>query len=127
MMDKNNSTYNSGGGGSYACTEIPDYYLGCLVYYDEFGLDNCRWVVYDGHAKVRCPTRKDAVDYIATHRLKRDEQITRLLLSARLLCNRACDELQQAARSSSGTEQLLYDRLAVRLKPIIVDLDNILV
>lgn len=103
---------------------IPDYYLGKLLYYDEFGDDNCRWVVYDGQTRVRCPTRHDAIDYIARHALRDDDQRKRLIISARLLLNKAMEHLDRAARMSEGQDKLLYESLAVKLRPHIVDLDN---
>lgn len=104
--------------------ELPDYYLGCLIYFDELGTDNCRWVVYDGFNRVRCPTRKSAIDYICSNRMNRNEELTRLLFSARLHINHAHDDLERAARLAAGPSQLLYENLSVKLRPFLVELDN---
>lgn len=104
--------------------DIPDYYLGCLLYYDEFGDDNCRWVVYDGANKVRCPSRTAAIDYITNTRLNRDEQITRLIVNARLHLNRAIELLRTASRDQGGAEGLVFERISARLRPYLTELDN---
>ena len=104
--------------------DIPDYYLGCLLYYDEFGDDNCRWVVYDGANKVRCPSRTAAIDYITNTRLNRDEQITRLIVNARLHLNRAIELLKTASRDQGGAEGLVFERISARLRPYLTELDN---
>lgn len=103
---------------------IPDYYLGCLLYYDDTSDDNCKWVVYDGHSKIRCYTRKDAIDYITESKLNVDDDIRRRLVSARLHINNAHRQLQQAADLAVGAQKLVYDRLSVKLKPLLVEIDN---
>lgn len=106
------------------CTDIPDYYLGKLLYYDDDSDDNCRWVVYDGQNKIRCPTRSAAIDYISQTSLSTNDETRRQLLSARLHLNRAMSALDKAADLSAGVEKLQYARLAVRLRPTLVDIDN---
>lgn len=106
------------------CTDVPDYYLGKLLYYDDDSDDNCRWVVYDGYNKIRCPTRSAAIDYISKTSLSTNDETRRQLLSARLHLNRAMMALDKAADQSAGVEKLQYARLAVRLRPTLVDIDN---
>lgn len=110
------------------CTlqDIPDYYYGMLLYYDLDGDDNCRWVVYNGVTKVRCPTRKDALDYITSTAKHTDEKSAQLVLDARLRLDKAIYCLDKAATFETGAKRLLLERLAVRLKPVLVELDNIL-
>lgn len=111
------------GGGPYA-TDLPDYYLGCLLYYDEDSEDNCRWVVYDGHNKIRCPTRSSAIDFIAQQRLDMSDEVVRLVVSARLFVNKASKQMHRAAQLATGPQQLLFEQLSVRLRPFVVELDN---
>lgn len=106
--------------------ELPDYYLGCLIYFDEDSKDECRWVVYDGNSKVRCPTRHDAIDYIASTRLNTDEKLSRLFVDARVSLSHTMQILDRAAKYASGPRALLLQRLAVRLRPVLVELDNII-
>lgn len=110
------------------CTlsDIPDYYYGMLLYYDLDGEDNCRWVVYNGETKVRCPTRRDALDYIMTAARNTDQKSAQLVLDARLRLATAINSLDKAATYETGAQRLLLERLAVRLKPVLVELDNIL-
>ncbi len=76
---------------------------------------------------MRCPTRRDAIDYITTMKLDTDEEVQRRMLSARLHVNHAHEELKRAARSATGPQALLLEHLSVRLRPFIVELDNILI
>lgn len=110
------------------CTlnDISDYYYGMLLYYDLDGDDNCRWVVYNGETKVRCPTRRDALDYIMTVAQNTDQKSAKLVLEARLRLATAIYSLDKAATFETGAQRLLLERLAVRLKPVLVELDNIL-
>lgn len=97
-----------------------------LLYYDLDGEDNCRWVVYNGETKVRCPTRRDALDYIMTAARNTDQKSAQLVLDARLRLATAINSLDKAATYETGAQRLLLERLAVRLKPVLVELDNIL-
>mgnify|MGYP007069922557 CR=1 FL=1 len=106
--------------------DLPDYYLGCLLYYDNDGKDNCRWIVYDGHNFVRCPTRRDAMDYINTTTSRVNGQARQKLISARVCVNAAITRLETAALLSEPVRRLLLQRLAVQLRPVLVDLDNII-
>lgn len=106
---------------------IPDYYLGFLLYYDELGTDRCKWVVYDGAARVRCPTRKAALDYITDrYNTIHESDISSRIIDARIALNHAIEQLDAAARFFVGVERLQLERLAVRLKPVLVDIDNII-
>lgn len=111
----------------YVHEDLPSYYYGKLLYYDEDGKDNCRWVVYDGHSKVRCPTRSSALDYIISTKAEQPTIVQRRLLQARMDINNAYEALRKAADSSAGAEQLLLDRLSVKLRPLLVELDNLLI
>lgn len=103
---------------------IPDYILGKLMYYDEGSNDNCKWVVYDGYAKVRCPSRAEAIAYIQEQVLGRDGEAERLIIDARAHIQSALQKLDRAA-TRTATNSLLLARLSARLRPFVVDLDNI--
>lgn len=103
---------------------VPDYILGKLLYYDQDSDDNCRYVVYDGARKVRCATRKDAIAYIQSTVLKNDSEAQRLTLSARAHIQKALEELDKAA-TRTGANSLVLARLSVKLRPYIVELDNL--
>lgn len=113
----------TGGGGS---SDIPDYYLGMLIFYDEFAADNCKWVVFDGASKVRCPSRKEAIHYITTrHSQRTGLNLDQRLIDARIALQHAHQQLLEAAHEASALDQLLLERLAVRLRPVLVEIDNI--
>lgn len=106
--------------------DIPDYYLGMLIDYEPMSHDSCKWVVYDGHSKVRCVSRASAISYITERRRLRTSDTTATVNLARYYVNKACNLLEQSARKSVPTDRLLLDYLAVQLKPIIVNIDNYL-
>lgn len=105
---------------------LPDYYLGYLIFYDEFSEDNCKWVVYDGMSRVRCPTRRGAIDYITDRAGKnKNPDFQTRIIDARISLNRAITQLDSCAELFDGIARLQLERLAVRLKPVLVDIDNI--
>ena len=105
---------------------LPDYYLGFLIFFDEFSEDACKWVVYDGTSRVRCPTRMSAVDYITECCNQRSGHCFKSrIIDARISLNHAIEQLDAAANELGGFEKFHLQRLAVRLKPVLVDIDNI--
>lgn len=106
---------------------LPDYYLGMLLYYDDESDDNCRWVVYDGHSRTRCVSRKSAIDLISATVLGQAEAKTRsFLLDARMSFAHAMHQLDNAALHSEGLQRLRLSRTAVKIRPVLVEIDNIL-
>lgn len=105
--------------------DIPDYVLGKLLYYDQDSDNACRWIVYDGAQKIRCATRKDAIRYIQMTVLHQDNEAQRLTISARAYIQKALEQLDKAATKTS-TNSLLLERLSVKLRPFVVDLDNLI-
>ena len=70
---------------------------------------------------------REAMDYISTHRLDNDELTMRYLVDARISVQHACEALQRAANNMhAGTDKLRLEKLSVNRRPIIVDLDNLL-
>jgi len=106
--------------------ELPDYYHGRLIVYEPLSTDKCRWVVYDGCSKVRCYTRTEAVDYIDGKVMNTSDETTQRIARARYFQLKAVRELDLAAQSATGADRLLMERLSVRLRPFIVEIDNIL-
>lgn len=94
--------------------------------FDEFSEDTCKWVVYDGTSRVRCPTRASAIDYITERYKKRSgHSFHSRIIDARISLNHAIEQLDAAANELGGVERFHLQRLAVRLKPVLVDIDNI--
>ena len=82
--------------------ELPDYYLGHLIYFDYWTPNNCRWVVYDGHGTVRCTSRQSAMHYIESQQPVNSD-ITRAtgeILDA--ILKRAGDTAARLAQLSTG-------------------------
>lgn len=90
--------------------------------------DNCKWVVYDGTSRVRCPTRKEALAYInERHQQRTGSTIPANIIDARIALNRAIEMLDAAANKTFGIEKLHLQRMAVKLKPVLVEIDNIVI
>ena len=108
--------------------ELPDYYMGFPIFYDEFSGGKCKSGGYDGSARVRCPTRKDAMNYISERKVENTAPaITSRIIDARISLNRAISQLDAAACVVGGLEKLQLERLAVKLKPVLVEIDNIVI
>ena len=106
---------------------LPDYYLGYLLYYDDQSDDNCRWVVYDGTNKIRCPSRTAAINYITTTRNAiSKEEIARPLTSSRLHLQHAINDLITVTRLTTGPTKMVTERLSSRLRPFLIELDNLI-
>ena len=106
---------------------LPDYYLGFLIMFDEFSEDTCKWVVYDGSSRVRCPTRASAIDYITDRYKQRSgHSFQSRIIDARISLNHSIEQLDAAANELGGVDRFHLQRLAVRLKPVLVDIDNII-
>lgn len=121
----NNDTTSRGVGEQR--DQRPDYYLGFLIFYDELNQDACKWVVYDGTSRVRCPTRASAVNYITDrYNARRGAGIQTHVIDARISLNHAITQLDAAANMCGGVEMLHLQRLAARLKPVLVDIDSII-
>lgn len=105
---------------------LPDYYLGMLIDYDAMSSDNCKWVVYDGNKKVRCPTRKDACNYIASRAHDFNDESLATLIYTRILLNKVIMLLDEVANVSEPLNRLRLQKTAVNLRPTLVELDNII-
>lgn len=92
---------------------IPDYYLGCLIFYDEFTDDNMRWVCYDGRQRYRCVSRAAAMQMAAElSKLVTTEGIGHLMLSHHFL-TRAWQAMDKAAAESDIETRLWLELKAV--------------
>lgn len=109
------------------CTDgLSEYYLGCLLYYDDESEDNCRWVIYDGHSRIRCVTRDAAVEFIARNYREDSTRAYTLLVAARMHLHAAHKDLVKAAAEATGPKKLCIEQTSARLRPYIVLLDNLI-
>ena len=104
---------------------LPDYYRGSIIYYDDSLDDNCRWIVYNGHHKVRCPTKRDAYHYINETTMKTNDTTIRLIQQARGHIINAIRLLDKAASYESGAQRLTLEKLSVSWRPLLVEIDRI--
>lgn len=109
-------------------SNIPDYYLGYILYYDGTGKDNCRWVVYDGQTRVRCVTRSSAIAYIKDMVITKttDDDLYMMLLDARMSFARAMHCLTNSTKRLAGVESLRINAVAAKIKPVLTEIDNII-
>ena len=104
---------------------IPDYYRGSLIYYDADINDNCKWIAYNGHIKVRCPTKRDAYDYVQKTTKLDSDNIARLVAESRNNIYNAIRLLDKAATYAIGGQRLTLERLAVSWRPLLVELERL--
>lgn len=98
--------------------ELPDYFMGCLIFYDEYGTDNMRWIVYDGRRKVRCVSRSAAEKYAAeVSRLTSQDDINHLMIAHHHL-KRAYQTLDKSAKNMDIETRLWIELKAVEIRKI---------
>lgn len=103
--------------------ELPDYYLGCLIYRDDVSDDNMRWIVYDGRTYTRCISRKAAEHYAAQIRNQTNEEEIAILMQAHHFLSRAYRTLDKAASMSTIETRLLLERKALEVRMIADTID----
>ena len=105
---------------------LPDYYLGCLIYWEEQGEDTMRWICYDGRTKYRCATRAAAENCARQIRLSAtDEECGHLMLAQHFL-TRAWRTLDKAAAASDIETRLWLELKAVETRKLADAVDTLL-
>ena len=104
---------------------LPEYAFGRLIYYDHYGDDNCRWVVYDGDKRVRCPDRTSAVRYCAEVATKVDDDRVTWLLICNDELRRCYTHIERLSERMPAEERLLLGTKAVELRRIFDQLDQL--
>lgn len=77
--------------------EAPDYFAGRLIYYDDISPETMRWIVYDGHRKIRFTSRRAAERWCAAESLKVHSEVIDRLMVAYLYADKAKQALDAAA------------------------------
>lgn len=98
-------------------TKLPDYFLGRLIFFDEYSSDAMKYVVYDGREFVRCVSRKAAERYCAEKQnCVGHEAITQALVSMEHL-RISFRTLDNAASRTHDTEaRLVLEGFAFHLR-----------
>lgn len=106
-----NENYNIHSGGA---SSIPDYVAGRLLYFDEFGNDNMRWVLYNGNSSIRFPTRTEAEKYAWQHATEVSEESINYAMVAFSNLVRAANLLHRAANKNPDQDiRLQLEQLSV--------------
>lgn len=108
---------------SEVLNELPDYYLGCLIYYDVTEDDNMRWIVYDGRQKVRCISRQVAEAYARKMAAITAPEEVGMLMQSHHFLKRAYKSLDKAAEHANVEDRLVlqYKALEVRKVADLID------
>lgn len=97
---------------------VPDFFLGCLIYYDWFSDDAMKWVCYDGRDKVRCISKTAAMNHARSiSTITTEDQIGHLMFSHHFL-TRAWKTLDKAADTSGVSDRLWLQQKAVDVRKI---------
>lgn len=106
--------------------DLPDYYLGCLIYYDDTPDNTMRWICYDGHTKYRCISQPAAMNCAAQlNKIATDKQIGHLTLSHHFL-TRAWKTLDMAAAASDIETRLWLELKSVEVRKLADALDTLI-
>lgn len=106
--------------------ELPDYFLGCLIYHDDREGNTMRWICYDGRTKYRCATRASAeacARRIAGYAT--DEQIGHLITAYHFL-TRAWRTIDKAAAESDVNTRLWLELKAVEVRKLADAIDTLI-
>lgn len=76
---------------------LPDYFAGRLIYFDDISPETMKWVVYDGHKKVRFTSRKAAERWCAAESMKIHSEVIDRLMVAYLYADKSKQALEAAA------------------------------
>lgn len=104
---------------------LPEYYLGRLILYEALSNNGCKWVVYDGHKKVRCPSRESALRYCEENSVNIPYQLQESLTAAYARILSGINRIEGATARYGGQHTADLNRIALRLRLLADQLDNI--
>lgn len=104
---------------------IPDYFAGRLIYFDDISPETMKWVVYDGHKKVRFTTRKAAERWCAAESLKVHSEVIDRLMVAYLYADKSKQALEAAA-SFANELRAEIEFYALEIRKIADKIDTII-
>lgn len=103
--------------------ELPDYYLGHLIFYDDGEDDAMRWVVYDGRTKVRCISKAAAEKYISEKVATiSDVELNHTMIAHHHL-TRAWKALDKEANDSEVEDKIWLELVSVEIRKIADKID----
>ena len=105
--------------------EIPDYFAGRFIYFDDISPETMRWVVYDGHRKVRFTSRHAAERWCASESLKIHSEVIDRLMVAYLYADKAKQALEAAASFANEMRQEI-EFYALEIRKISDKIDTII-
>ena len=105
---------------------IPDYFAGRLIYYDGISAETMRWVVYDGHRKVRFTTRAAAEKFAAEEAAKFENEFIERLFLANLYADKAKSALEVAATFAPENLKQTIELLALDIRKAYDKIDIII-
>lgn len=92
---------------------LPDYYLGCLLFFEDSQDNNMRWICYDGRQRYRCISKAAAMKCAENlHHLATEDGIGHLMHAHHYL-TRAWKSLDYAAAESDIETRLWLELKAV--------------
>lgn len=106
-------------------TNLPDYYFGQLIYFDEFGEDSCRWVIYDGLRKWRFPSKKAAMRWAESQKIDFPKTPSARLERARALLDEARDTIDREADNAKPLEAEILRKIAFEVRKISDTISNL--
>lgn len=106
--------------------ELPDYFLGCLIYYDQKEGNSMRWICYDGRTKYRCASRSAAESCARNISGNATDIEVGHLLTVHHFLTRAWRAMDKAAAESDVETRLWLELKAVETRKLADALDTLI-
>lgn len=106
--------------------EPPSYFRGHLYYYDDKSDNTMRWILYDGHEKIRFISRTALENYVIEKQLRIPERCVELLIRAFSRAERAYKDLDEASTMADVSMKLQLEATAVQLRQLSDRIDTII-
>lgn len=103
----------------------PDYFAGRLIYYDAISPETMRWVVDDGHRKVRFTSRRSAERWCVAESQNTNSDLIARLTAAMLFADKAKQALEAAATFAPETLKQTIEKLALDIRKVNDQIDFI--
>lgn len=98
--------------------DLPDFYLGCLIFYEDTPDNAMKWICYDGRQKYRCISRQAAESCARQlYKLTTKEGVGHLFTAHHFL-TRAYKAIDKAAAESDIETRLWLELKAVEVRKL---------
>lgn len=105
---------------------VPEYYLGRLIFFDDTGEDNMRWVIYDGRKFCRASSMSEARRYCEEQALSVDEDTIKRLRALHYRLSADIREFDKVALFLPADTRIYLQSISVGIRQLADKIDNII-